>query len=174
MPFQPGPMDVLMMDAASVYQAREWLQRLSAACSTCNPAEELLSTLREPALTVRNRPEALRSSRGLQEAQSLMLCLQVMIVNQARTLAAQARQTASQYPITSCLQRRDKQVACRPSSLMATSAQQQVWSAPAAACICTTGQARRACTTDLFQLGGKICKRAAEQSAACSSVRWLP
>ena len=163
-----------MMDAASVYQAREWLQKLSAACSTCNPAEELLSPLRNSALTVRNRPEALRSSRGLQQAQSLLLRLQVVIVNQARTFAAQARQQASQYPITSCLQHRDEQVPCRLSSPMVTSVQQQVWSVPAAACICTTGQARQACKTALIQLGGNICEHAAEHSAACSSVRWLP
>ena len=142
------------MDAASVYQTRKWLQRLSAACSTCNPAEELLSPFREPALTVRNRLEALRSSRGLQQAQSLMLWLQVMIVNQARTLAAQARRLAPQHPIRTCRQHRDKKVVCRLSRLMATSAQQQVWTAPAAACICTTGQARQACTSSWFSMEG--------------------
>ena len=146
-----------MMDAASVYQAREWLQRLSAACSVCNPAEELLSPMKEPALTVRDRPEALRSSRGLQQAQSLMLHVQVMIVNQARTLAAKARRPAPQHPLGTCLQQRDQQVVCRLSRLMATLAQQQVWTAPAAACICTTGQARQACSSKLSQHGGKVC-----------------
>ena len=106
MHFQPGPMDVLMMDAASVYEAREWLQRLFITCSTCNPAEQLLSPLREPKLTVRDRLEALRSSRGLQQAQSLMLHLQVMIVNRARTLAAQARQRILSGPVSSIVTRK--------------------------------------------------------------------
>ena len=162
------------MDAASVHQAREWLQRLSAACSICNPAEELLSPMKEPALTVRDRPEALRFRRGLQQAQSLMLHVQVMIVNQARILAVKARRPAPQHPLELVI----SSVTSKWSA--GFSGSWPHWRSSRSGLLqllhVSVLQVRRGrlAQVSCLSMEGKCVKHAAEPSAACSNVRWLP